>query len=262
MFQLALESGTHLTMRGIQMKSKQIVGVALALTLVLVLAGAGCQRRVIDNEITNNTIDNTIGNTANNTVGNTINNTISPVSGVPDSGLPNPTLIIESLKKETKDATDRIRTLKADAQLTIVSSKYINSLSDFYGLNTNWYIFASASDPANFYLVNMPRNGESLKRLIMPKVDFSLGFDVLPIPMGPTDNKWLKSYADALQIAETNGGSAFRAQHKTFETSVILAYPAGQPQLNWYVTYKATDGTAAYLKAQIDATTGNITIVQ
>ena len=240
-------------MRGMQMKSKQIAWLGLALTLIVVLMGAGCQRRPISNEVANNTV-----NTVDNTTGNMVNNIVPPTGVVPDSGLPNPTLILESLKKETQDAADRIHTLKADAQLTIVSSKYINSLSDFYGLNTNWYIFTSVSDLANFYLVNMPRNGESLKRLIMPKVDFALDFDVIPIPM----DKWKKSYADALQIVETNGGATFRAQHKTFETSVILAYPAGQQQLNWYVTYKATDGTAAYLKAQIDATTGNITIVQ
>lgn len=226
---------------------------------MMVLIGAGCQRRPItNNNTTDNTANNAVDNTVNNAINNTLNNTTTGGGLVPDSGLPNPVLILESLKKETRDATDRIHTLKADAQLTIVSAKYINSLSDFYGLNTNWYIFTSASDIVNFYLVNMPRNGESLKRLIMPKLDFALDFDVVPIPL----DKWQKSYADALQIVETNGGAAFRAQHKTFEVSVILAYPAGQPQLNWYVTYKATDGTAAYLKAQVNATTGNITIVQ
>lgn len=260
------------------MKTKSLAWVGLALVLMLVLIGAGCQRRPIDNELFNNTIDNSANNTAGNTTGDTGgqigNNTTgtAPTTGsAPDSGLPDPASILPTLKQETINATDRIKSLvicgqvKTDLSLTIVSSKFINTLSD-QGLDTNWYIFTSPSDPANYYLVNMPRlSGQSPKRIVMPKKDFDFMFDVLPIPLGQdgSENQWLISYADALKKAEEYGGKNFRAQHKTFEVSTILAYPAvgAEQQLSWSVSYKATDQSGAYFKVQVNAKTGDAVVV-
>lgn len=251
------------------MKRKNIAGIGLAIVLLLVLIGAGCQRRPIDNELTNNTIDNS----PTNSVGNTIDNSLTPPSNVvPDSGLPsNPVLVLPDLKKETAEATTAIRSLtiygqtKNDLVLTIVSSKFINTLSDD-GLDTNWYIYTSPSDPTNYYLVNMPRKGKPLKRIIMPVADFDFQFAVLPIPLGQdgSENKWKISYIDALIKAESLGGALFRAANKTYEVSTILAYPAvGSPQqLSWSVTYKATGLSAgATFKVQVNATTGEGVIV-
>lgn len=254
-------------MRGRQMKIKKLAWLGLALVLMLILIGAGCQRRAITNDVIDNTTDNT-ANTTDNTVDNTIsNNTTTGGGGTTptDGGLPLPSEVLAKLKQETLDATTKIKSLivngqpKTDLYLTIVSSKFINTLADI-GLDTNWYIFTSPSDPANYYLVNMPRlSSQASKRIIMPKADFNFDFDVLPIPM----EQWKISYADALQKAEAYGGQTFRTQHKTFEVSTILAYPAaGQSQqLSWSVTYKATDQSGAYLKVQVNATTGDAVVV-
>lgn len=254
------------------MKSKSLAWIGLSLVLMLVLIGAGCQRRTIDNELFNNTVDNSANNTAGNTTGDTGGQTGNNTSGTtpttgsaPDSGLPDPASILSALKLETTNATDRIKSLvicgqlKTDLTLTIISSKFINTLSD-QGLDTNWYIFTSASDPANFYLVNMPRSsGQVSKRIVMPKADFNFDFDVLPIPLA----QWKISYADALKKAEEYGGKNFRAQHKTFEVSTILAYPAAgqEQQLSWSVSYKATDQSGAYFKVQVNAATGDAVVV-
>jgi len=252
-------------MRG--MKNKQIAWVGLALVLLLVLMGAGCQRRTVGNEANNTATNNTVSNTVNNTTDNTLSNSL-PTNTIPDSGLPDPLSVLLTLKQETLDATTRVKSLvvcgkaKTDLYLTIVSSKFINTLAD-KGLDTNWYIYTSPGDP-NYYLVNMPRggspSGQAPKRIIMPQTDFNFDFAVLPIPM----EQWKISYVEALQKAESLGGAKFRTDHKTFEVSVILAYPASglQQQLSWSVTYKATDQTGAVLKVQINAATGDGVVIQ
>lgn len=254
------QNETHPKMRGI--KSKKIIWIGLVVLLTLILMGAGCQRRVINNDIVDNTV---VDNTVDNTVGNDINNNTPPTNVIPpESGAPDPASVLASLKQETANATTQIKTLviggqpKTDLQLTIVSSKFINTLANT-GLDTNWYIYTTPSDPANFYLINMPRNGSPAKRIIMPKTDFNFDFDVLPIPM----DQWKKSYADALVAAEQRGGATFRSQHKTFEVSIILAYPAAgqQQQLSWSVAYKATDASGASFKVQVNAATGDAVVV-
>lgn len=245
------------------MKKQSIAWIGLSVVLMVVLAGAGCQRRPVDNT-DNNVIDNTIDNTISNEIGNTV---VPPTNTIPPSGLPtDPLAVLADLRQEFTDATDAIKSLvlcgeqKNDLVLTIVSSKFINTLSDS-GLDTNWFIYTSPSDVSNFYLVNMPRprGTGAYKRIIMPKTDFDFDFDVLAIPL----EQWKKSYVDALVKAEELGGGKFRSEHKTLEVSTILAYPAaGNQQLSWSVTYKATDGTAALLKVQVNAMSGEGLIVQ
>lgn len=221
--------------------------LGLMTAVLVVLAGAGCQRRALvpeDEQPTPQDEEQPIPE------GQT------PISTIPESGLADPDLIYQSLLRETTSATESIRRIQPDAVLSMVSSKYINSLSNTFGLSTNYYIFSSQEKPDYYYLVNVPRNGDSPKRFIMPVEDFDLPFSVLPIPL----DRWKVSYVAALQKVETSGGAAFRGQHKTFDASVILAIPAAQ-RLSWFVTYKATDGTGAVLKVQVDAETGDVQIV-
>ena len=241
------------------MKHKKIAWLSLAIGLVLILSGAGCQRRDTVNDISG--MSNTVNNTADNSIDNTVDNSVSDLP--PASGLPDPIASLPSLKQELEDATNIIRAWviygqpRTDLQLTIISSKFINTLSDD-GLDTNWFIYTTPSDPDNYYLVNMPRKGRPAKRILMPKSDFNFDFEVLPIPL----DQWKKSYIDALSKAESLGGDDFRVQHDIFEVSAILAYPAsGLQQLNWSITYKATDRTGAYFKVQVDANTGQGVIV-
>lgn len=168
-----------------------------------------------------------------------------------------PTVIQAQLVRETKEASDFIKLIQPDAVLVLLSTKYINSLSNTFGLSTNYYIYSSPSKPDYYFLVNVPRNGlDPMKRFLMPVQDFELDFSVLPIPL----EYWKVNYAKALQLAEAQGGSNFRSQHKTFDVSVILARPAGK-YLNWFITYKATDGSGARLQVQVDSNTGTVQIV-
>jgi len=247
------------------MKTKNIGWIGLALILVAILTAASCQRAVPSNDA----IDNTIVDTSeeeDQTNDDTVNNNDSDPTSYPtntdpllNSGLPDPdTYQAVVLTEEIQAATDFIRLIQPDTVLIAVATKYINSLSNTFGLSTNYYIFSSPSDFNFYYLVNVPRNKlDSMKRFLMPVQDFSLGFDLLPVPF----QYWNINCIKALLLAETQGGgSQFRAEHKTFETSTILAIPVGQ-YLTWSITYKATDGSADVLSVQVDANTGEAQII-
>jgi hypothetical protein len=180
-----------------------------------------------------------------------------PILTPPSSGLPDPSLIRQQVINERFDADAAVQALQPDVILQLVSTKFINSLSSQTGLATNYYIYSSSSNTDFYYLANVPRNGESLKRFLMPKEDLDLPFDLVNVPL----DAWKLTYADALQKAEERGGSDFRARHTTFEVSVILAKPAGDI-LSWFITYRATDSTADMLKIAVDANNGATIVIQ
>jgi hypothetical protein len=231
------------------MKKEWLVGGLLVVVLLMTLSAAGCKRRAVDN-----TVDNNISNLTNTTTdqSDSFSNTTSP-----ESGLADPVAIQAQLVNEAKEATDFIRLIQPDAVLALVSTKYINSFSNAFGLSTNYYIYTSAAETNYYFLVNVPRNNlDPMKRFLMPVQDFELDFAVLEIPT----QYWNVNYAKALQLAEAQGGSNFRAQHKTFDVSVILARPAGK-YLSWFISYKATDASGAKLQIQVDANSGEVKIV-
>jgi len=243
------------------MKKESLVWIGLALVLVVVLTAASCKRAApVDNTI-DNTIDTSEEDQTNDDTNGDNDPDFTPYPGTglsPGSGLPNPDTYQAVLTRETQDATDFIRLIRPDAVLIAVAAKYINSLSNTFGLSTNYYIFSSASDHNFYYLVNVPRNGlDSMKRFLMPVQDFDLDFDLLPIPF----QYWQINCIKALLLAETQGGgSQFRTNHKTFEVSTILAIPVGQ-HLTWSITYKATDGSGGVLQVQVHANTGEVQII-
>jgi len=238
------------------MKKEWLVWGSLIVVLLMTLSAAGCQRRAVDNSVDNST-SNSISNLTNSTTDTGANFTPYPGTKSPESGLADPTVIQAQLVRETKEATDFIRLIQPDAVLVLLSTKYINSLSNTFGLSTNYYIYSSVSKPDYYFLVNVPRNGlDPMKRFLMPVQDFELDFSVLEIPA----EYWKTNYAKALELAEAQGGANFRSQHKTFDVSVILARPAGK-HLSWFITYKATDGSGAKLQVQVDANTAEVQIV-
>jgi hypothetical protein len=224
--------------------SNLVAILVLGVVVMMALTALSCRRGTSNtNNTANNTVDdNTI---ANNTIANTI---VDQGSGLPDATATRPVL-----QEELKEATAKIKALKSDVVLQLVSMKFVNSLSDSSGLVTNYYIFVSPTDPRYYYMVNVPHNGEDIKRFLMPQEDMALPFSLIPVPF----QYWKLSYVDAMNIAEDNGGAAFRAKHPKFEVSVILGKPTGQ-YLDWYVTYRATDGSADVLQVSIDAYDGKV----
>lgn len=173
------------------------------------------------------------------------------------NGLPDANVSKTTLLKEAQDATTAIKLLKQDVVLQLISMKFINSLSDTQGLSTNYFIYSSPSDPNFYYMVNALRNGEDKKRFLMPKEDLDLNFDLTPVPFA----NWKKTYVEALQLTEAQGGSEFRKTHANYEVSAILASPVGGT-LSWFISYKATDSSGAVFQASVDAATGAVNVVQ
>jgi len=236
-------------------KREWLVWSLFAAVLLMTLSAASCKRRAVDNA--DNSVDNSVTDITNSTTDQNTDFTPFPGTTAPESGLADPTVIQTQLLRETKEATDFIRLIQPDAVLVLISSKYINSLSNTFGLSTNYYIYSSVAKPDYYFLVNVPRNNlDPMKRFLMPIQDFDLDFSVLEIPA----QYWKTNYAKALQLAEAQGGASFRSAHKTFEVSVILARPAGK-YLVWFITYKATDASGAKLQVQVDANSGEAKIV-
>lgn len=179
---------------------------------------------------------------------------VAPIAGL---GLPDAVASKTLLDAELTKANESITTLQTDVVLKLVSMKFVNSYSDRTGLSTNYYIYSSPQNPQFYYLVNAPRNGEKIKRFIMPIEDLELPFDLLDLPK----QFWKLSYIDAIKAGESKGGKDFVTQHPQFELSMILAQPAGQ-YLNWFLTYRATDGSGAILKIAVDAYSGEASIVR
>ncbi len=227
--------------------SNLVATLVLGVVVLMTLTALSCRRNTENN--TENTENNAVTNEANVITNNTVTNSFVDTS----SGLPDPTATRPLLQEELKQATAKIKVLKNDVVLQLVSMKFVNSLSDATGLVTNYYIFVSPTDPRYYYMVNVPHNGEGVKRFLMPQEDMELPFSLIPVSY----QFWKLSYVDALKLAEENGGSAFRAKHPKFEVSVILGKPTGQ-YLNWFITYRATDGTADVLQISVDAYDGKI----
>jgi hypothetical protein len=225
-----------------------VATLVLGVVVLMVLTGVSCRRNTSTDNTVNN-VDNTVNNTVDNSLTNSITNSVTDTS----SGLPDANTAQTVLKSELTKATEAIKKLKSDVVLQLVSMKFSNSLSDNGGLVTNYYIFISPSDPKYYYMVNVPHNGESIKRFLMPIEDMELPFSLIPVNF----QFWKLSYVDALKLAEDNGGSVFRGKHPKYEVSVILGKPVGQ-YLNWFVTYRAMDTSAELLQLSIDAYDGKV----
>lgn len=230
------------------MKNFKLVFVFTSVLVFVALSAVSCQRGpgLAD---TQDTTDQATEETTDDSTSTSLT--------VPDSGLADPAVIRQSVIQERIQADQAVQALQPDVVLQLVSTKFINSLSNQTGLATNYYIYSSSSNTDFYYLANVPRNGESLKRFLMPKSDLDLPFDLVNVPF----ESWKLTYADALKLAEERGGADFRARHATFEVSVILAKPAGDI-LSWFITYRATDNTGDMLKVAVDANNGEATIIQ
>jgi len=240
------------------MKKEGFLVGGLIVVLLMVLVTVGCTKRALQNNTEN--VDNTAANEISNVTNGVTNEVVDNSTG---SGITDPELALPAAVAELEKATALAKAIQTDVVLAAISTKYINSLSDSLGLSTNYYFFLSPTKLDYYFLVNMPRNAlEQPKRFMMLQQDFDdLGFSLLPVPF---DN-WKINYAQALQLAEQAGGAKFRAGHKNFEVSQILARTSGGDDvthhLQWHISYKAKDESGAKFNVQVHATTGEVTLI-
>lgn len=117
------------------------------------------------------------------------------------------------------------------------------------GTGTTVYGYSSVSDKSNNWTITFSNDSNTFVRARIPKEDY---FGVLT---AINRDYWKLNYAQALQIAEKNGGLDFREINEI--TGIGLVLKTGDPNgwLYWFVTYE-TDGN--FKQFQIDANTGKL----
>lgn len=120
------------------------------------------------------------------------------------------------------------------------------------------YIFSSSSVNYYYWTIAIAADNSSYIRALIPKEDYlSPNLNII------LNNFWQINFAEALQIADQNGGSAWRENHTLGQ--VVLVLSRGQPN-NWHywtVEYVAVNQEGERinqenLKIKISAQTGEI----
>lgn len=141
------------------------------------------------------------------------------------------------LNENFQQAETKSKLWQKNARFTHFSAKFP---VDFQlGTITETYTYGADEEAYNWWTLTISgKTGKSV-RAIIPKEDF-LGTSYPAIPT----QFWKTNYIDALQLAEVNGGSQYRAVNAGTEVTASLA--VGQPKnyLWWTVEYSAPAGEA------------------
>ncbi|MEK7184189.1 MAG: hypothetical protein AAB701_01580 [Patescibacteria group bacterium] len=123
---------------------------------------------------------------------------------------------------------------KQDAVISYVSVS-IPTLTPNKGSEV--YVFGSASDLDNWFTYSISQETGKSVRAIIPKADY-LGNTITPINQA----FWSMNYVQALQLAEQNGGAAFRLNNPNPQVTAYLSNRAPRGWLWWTIEYKSTSG--------------------
>ncbi len=210
---------------------KPTVQIAALLIVPFLVTGCGLRREPTAGKVQSKTSPVATANTATKTdssVGATVNESVNYLGIDPAS-------LDSVIKANYQLAEAKVKDWKKDAVLYHFSVKIPSDLTP--GKATEVYTFGSPTDAYNWWTMNISgKTGKSV-RAIIPKEDY-LGTTLNPVPL----RFWKSNYIEALQLAEINGGSDFRATHAEAEISVSLA--VGQPRnyLWWTVEYHPISG--------------------
>lgn len=128
---------------------------------------------------------------------------------------------------------------KPDAVLVSLSVKMPIDLATNSSDET--YIFGSASDGKNWWSFSVSEKTQRYIRAIIPKEDY-LGTEVQPI----NSSYWKSNYGKALQLAEANGGQAFRAINSNTAITATLHHTEPRNWLWWDLEYKSGDNKISF----------------
>lgn len=112
------------------------------------------------------------------------------------------------------------------------------------------YVYNSAADKTNNWVITFSTDSSSYLRSVVPKEDY-LGdlkqFDT---------NLWKYNYVTALQLAEKNGGQAWRETHSDFSGAKLTLKILGENNwLEWIVEYTSP---SANFMIYLDANSGKV----
>lgn len=149
-----------------------------------------------------------------------------------------------------KDLADKkVKDWKADAVLYQVAVKLPPNLS--VGQITEVLTYGSPTDAYNWWTMTISeKTGKSI-RAIIPKEDF-LGTTLQPVPT----KFWQINAIEALQLADVNGGAAFRLKHPDAQVTINLA--VSQPKNFLWYSVEYETATAEPLKILVNPSTKEI----
>jgi len=155
------------------------------------------------------------------------------------------TTSIDSLfQANFQQAKNKVQQWKTDAVLSAVNIKLPRDLTTNKAIET--FVFGSAMDTTNWWTFAISESSGKFVRAIVPKEDY------LSEVTKPINNQyWKINYLEALQIAEANGGKAFRENNKETQITLTLAHTQPKGWLWWLVEYKTPEGES--LKVRINA---------
>ena len=122
-----------------------------------------------------------------------------------------------------------------DAVLNYVSVQLPTDLS----LNgaTDTYVYGSSKDANDWWTYSLSEKTGKAIRAIIPKEDY-LGTSITVI----NTQYWKMNYVEAFQLADTNGGSDFRAKHTDANVTLYLSNRDPNQWLWWTIQYKTPAG--------------------
>jgi hypothetical protein len=160
-----------------------------------------------------------------------------------------PSALDEQINANYAQAQEKVKLWHDNAVLYHVAVKFPNDLKP--GFATEVYTYGSSDDAYNWWTLNISLTAEKSVRAIIPKEDY-LGTTLEPVPL----QHWKMNYGEALQLADSHGGAAYRAAHP--ETKITANLAVGEPKnfLWWSVEYEAT--AAETLKILVNPSTKEV----
>lgn len=144
-----------------------------------------------------------------------------------------PTALEPTIKANYDLAQAKVKDWHQNAVLYQISAKIPANLA--IGQVTEVYTYGSADEAYNWWTLSVSDKTDKSVRAIIPKEDY-LGTTLAAVPL----QHWKMNYVEALQLAEVNGGSQFRAAHSDTQVTVNLAVGEPKGYLWWSVEYEST----------------------
>ena len=205
-------------------------------TILLLLTGCGLKEKTTSDtssSSTDLTSADTISDTSStDTTSTTPDSTTDTTLVTNDITTALPTEAQASLDIHLAQAKAAASAWKTDATLSYVSVELPASLAPDNGNEV--YVFGSAEDASSWWTYSISQATGKFVRALIPKDDY-LGTGLIPV----NEKYWKMNYVEAFQLADKNGGSAFRQTNPGTRVSVFLSQREPKGWLWWTVEYKA-----------------------
>jgi len=158
---------------------------------------------------------------------------------------------LEFAKGRFNLANDSALEWQADAQLLLVSTKFVNSLSDIGVVDR--FLFSSNIRPDLYFAIDISREDiDRYTRNLIFVEDYVLKSGVLPLPL----KYWGVTANEAIEMADSMGGAQFRDDNTTYNVTQVLSL-AGGNNMAWYIVYTSGENVFEVI---IDASSSEVIV--